>query len=241
MNNLQKHIAGATIRHNSKFEHLESYRNEVEMTQEFRNEWIIPFYMHLNNDSDEWIEAIKRRSDKMSDTVILNCLGDFNWRTRQTGAFFTCVKNKKEYIKIVGTHLLKSEVCYAAREYAITLSYFNNKSSISYLNDYLNYYLLHPELPFDQMEVITAVKYLDEVNNTNVLNKHLKNWESFLNKGQEAKTNQIDAILSNPNTSEEIKNRIFEITQNDVLDYEIETTYVHDRINTIRKIVNKVI
>jgi hypothetical protein len=101
-------------------------------------------------------------------------LGDFDWRTRSTGSYFAGIKNAVQFQEIIGIHLLKSEVCYAGSEYAITLALFNTERSVYYLNLYLEYYLTKSELYFDQGSAITALKYLDEINNTNHREKHLK-------------------------------------------------------------------
>ena len=42
---IRLHVAGATVRHQSPFSELKSFRNEVEITQDFRNEWVAPFYL----------------------------------------------------------------------------------------------------------------------------------------------------------------------------------------------------
>lgn len=56
LTDLQLYSAGATVRHISPFENLISYVNEIEISQTFRDEWVIPFYFELNNKSDEWVK-----------------------------------------------------------------------------------------------------------------------------------------------------------------------------------------
>src|SRR5690606_22239943 len=107
---------------------------------------------------------------------------------------------------IIGIHLLKSEVCYAGSEYAITLASFNSERSVYYLNQYLEYYLTKPELYFDQGSVIIALKYLDELNSTNNTEKHLRNWESFIiwrNEKQIRDLNDLKKMI--PDKSEELE------------------------------------
>ena len=173
------HSAGAIVRHKSIFESLESYENKEEISIAFKHEWVNPFYMKLSKKEIEWIEFVAEKFDEITDKIILKNLGDFNWRSRSTGAFFTSLKDKKKFIDIIGTHLLKSELCYAGREYAITLAYFNEPSSIEYLTKYLDYYLDHPELDFDQKNIIATLKYLDEANNTNHIKSYFDRWEKF--------------------------------------------------------------
>lgn len=177
---IRLHAAGATIRHDSPFDELESYRNKFEIDQLFREKWVIPFYLKLSKTNDEWIMKVADVYNDITDDIILRSLGDFNWRTRSVGAFFAVVKDKKEYIDIIGTHLLKSEVCYAGRTYAKALAYFNTDIGNQYLERYLEYYLKQLQLYFDQRDVFGAVKYLDEVNGTNKLKKYSKDWKLYL-------------------------------------------------------------
>ena len=78
--------------------------------------------------------------------LMLKNLGDFNWRTRSTGSYFASIKQAYHLEDIIGTHLLKSEVCYAGAEYAKTIASFNTSKSPNYLKKYLTYYLKKPEL-----------------------------------------------------------------------------------------------
>lgn len=176
---IRLHSAGATIRHKSPFEELESYKNQIAIDQSFREEWVIPFYFGLSRNDEEWINKIAKLYPKISDEIILKNLGDSNWRTRSTGAFFAAVKDKREYIEIIGTHLIKSEVCYAGRTYAKVLAYFNDEKGNEYLEKYLEYYLKQKHLYFDQGDVFQAVKYLDELNGTNKLDKYMDDWKEY--------------------------------------------------------------
>lgn len=212
LTNIQLHSAGATVQHISPFEDLVSYVNETEISQAFREEWVIPFYFELNNQSDEWIKKMIQLKPLISEDVILQNLGDFDWRTRSTGSYFAGIKNALQFQEIIGIHLLKSEVCYAGSEYAIALALFNTERSVYYLNLYLEYYLTKPELYFDQCSVITAFKYLDEINSTNHVEKHLKNWENFVtwrNEKQIENLNDLRTLILDK--SPELQQRFQEI------------------------------
>ena len=174
---IRLHSAGATVRHKSPFKELESYKNQIEIDQPFREKWVIPFYFDLQRNDEEWINKIVGIYHEISDEIILKNLGDFDWRTRSTGAFFAAVKDKKEFIEIIGTHLIKSEVCYAGGTYAKVLAYFNDEKGNEYLERYLEYYLKQKNLYFDQGDVFQAVKYLDEINGTNNLGKYVNDWK----------------------------------------------------------------
>ena len=55
--------------------------------------------------------AVRPEIDK---SIVSQLLGDFNWRMRSVGARFATYMNYREFEDIIGVHLLKSEVCYAA-------------------------------------------------------------------------------------------------------------------------------
>lgn len=236
LTNIQLHSAGATVQYISPFENLISYVNEIEVSQTFREEWVIPFYFELNNQSDEWIEKMIQLKPLISEDVILQNLGDFDWRTRSTGSYFAGIKNAVQFQDIIGIHLLKSEVCYAGSEYAITLASFNTERSVYYLNLYLDYYLTKPEFYFDQGSVITALKYLDEINNTNHTEKHLKNWENFVtwrNEKQIENLNDLRPVILDK--SPELQQRFQEVKP---MNSNIDISDFHKSIESLKGIIN---
>lgn len=182
-NEMKLHAAGATVRHSSVFSHLKTHQNNFELTQEFINTWVIPLYMKIRNIRDNsWVDYLTLHKNEISEEITLTLLGDFNWRTRTVGAYLSALKNYENQIDIIGTHLLKSEVCYAGDLYAMVLAYYNTSEAIEYLNTYLDYYLQKPELYFDQESVLEAIAYLDTVNSTNNLSKHLQQWNTMIEK-----------------------------------------------------------
>jgi hypothetical protein len=190
LSGIELHSAGAIIRHESIFSHLTSYENDHELSDDFRKKWVIPFYFNLNKTDQEWINSIRLIKHDITDSIILENLGDFNWRTRSTGSFFAAIKNAQQYTDIIGNHLLKSEVCFAGATYAKTLASFNTPQAINYLNCYLDYYLTRWDLEFDQVSVITALTYIDNSNSTNYCDRHRSNWELFTDqRRQKAQTN----------------------------------------------------
>ena len=181
---LKRHVAGAIVQHKSTFDDIPSLKNDEELPQEFIDKWVNPFYMkighargHLDQD---WFKRLSDIKCEITPGVIEKNLGDFNWRTRQTGAFFAAITEQRQFVDVIGTHLLKSEVCYAGGTYCKVLAYFNTERCVEYLNIYLEYYLKRSELWFDQMQAMEAVKYLDEINGTDDLMKHLPNWTKFI-------------------------------------------------------------
>ena len=177
---IKLHSVGAIVRHKTSFDNLVSYKNDFELSQEFLDNWTIPFYMNIGNTDQEWFDKIMLVKDKISQEIVVKLLGDFNWRTRQTGAFFAAIKNYTELIDIIGIHLLKSEVTYAGKVYAYVLAYFNTEKSKEYLNDYLTYYLAKPDFWFDQREAMEAIQYLDLKNGTNIFFNYFNSWSEFI-------------------------------------------------------------
>jgi hypothetical protein len=192
---IRLHIAGATVRHKSPFEELESFRNAEELSREFLDQWVLPFYMRFGETSEAWIESLHAVTPEISADIIEKNLGDFNWRTRTTGAFFAAITNRPQYIDIIGTHLLKSETCCAGDLYCQVLAAFNIPACADYLNRYLDHYLLQPELWFDQADAMEAVLYLDEVNGTKDFERHYPKYLKFIeNKPYWQRTIRTDSI-----------------------------------------------
>lgn len=174
------HSAGATVTHNIPFGEIKSLQNDFELTEEFINKWVAPFYMEIGNTDDTWIDKLITIKHEITEDVISKCLGDFNWRTRQVGAYFACITDSTEFIDIIGIHLLKSEVSYAGRVYCHALAFFNTSKCIDYLNQYLDYYLKKPDLWFDQADAMEAILYIDKINDTDYFNNHINNWLKFI-------------------------------------------------------------
>jgi len=176
------HIAGATVRHQNPFDNIVVFKNSKELDQEFLNKFVIPYYMDipLKGQDKKGIEKFGQVKSEFTTDIVKQLLGDFNWRTRQTGAYFAAINDYREFEENIGQLLVKSEVCYAGTIYALTLATFNTNTGNKFLINYLDYYLTTLDLFFDQKEVLKTVKYLDEVNGTNDFDKYLVTWDKFL-------------------------------------------------------------
>lgn len=171
------HVSGATVRHRNPFEDIEVPRNSEELSEEFINKWVIPFYMtSLSNVDDTTIKPFADSAKEINIDIVNKLLGDFNWRTRITGAFFAAINDYKGLEDIIGKHLLKSEVCYAGSGYCLALAVFRSDNSKKYLTEYLDYYLERKDLWFDQADAFCALEYLDK----NEAEKLLDKWNSFV-------------------------------------------------------------
>jgi hypothetical protein len=182
LQNLKLHVAGATVRHASPFESIAVYKNNFDLDQEFINKFVNPFYMNIpaTDQDKKLIDDLGKIKNEFTRDVVKKLLGDFNWRTRQTGAYFAAINEFKEFEDTIGTLLLKSEVTYAGTMYALVLANFNSKRGRDYLTTYLDYYLAKLDLFFDQKQVLTAVKYLDEINGTSDFKDYADRWDAFL-------------------------------------------------------------
>jgi hypothetical protein len=171
------HSAGAIVRHHNPFESLEVPRNEKELSKEFIDTWVVPFYMsNLQPDDDNTIKAFAVASNKIDIEIVSQLLGDFNWRTRIVGAYFATVKNYKELDNIIGRHLVKSEVCYAGVGYCLALTTFATQKAKDYLISYLEYYLQREDLWFEQAEAFCALEQLDPV----AAGRYKNQWKDFI-------------------------------------------------------------
>ncbi|PHN02580.1 DUF6000 family protein [Flavilitoribacter nigricans] len=220
---------------NNRFPNLTTYKSDKTISEEFRMKWVSPYYLNLGKDDNDWIEQVKSVKRDFTEDVILKCIGGVDWRSRQTGAYFAAINNLIELTDIIGVHLLKSEVCFAGKQYAITLAMFNTEESIKYLSDYLDYYLQHPELEFDQIQVFEALKYLDEKNQTNYLLNHKDDWNRFGNRNIEKFENIL--LINHSKDSKEYNEAMEKITN--VWSYSRPSEFVRKRIQTITKIKEK--
>lgn len=171
------HSAGATVRRKSPFDEIAVPRNESELSKEFINKWMSPYYMtHLFEVDNETVKRFSAASDEIDIQIVMQLLGDFNWRTRITGAYFAAINKYDELGDTIGKHLLKSEVCDAGRGYCLALASFATDESREYLVRYLDYYLDNKDLWFDQGYAFCALEYLDKVKSDIFLGK----WEEFI-------------------------------------------------------------
>lgn len=201
---IRLHIAGAIVRHKPPFDELKTLTNEHELSQEFMDKWVIPFFMNINHYyghlDAQWINRLKLIKAEITTDIIEQLLGDFGWQTRHTGAFFAAIGNHTQFIDVMGTHLLKSEVCFAGGTYCKVFASFNTPQCVDYINLYLDYYLTKPDLWFDQTDAMEAIAYLDKINHTNHLDKHMDNWLLFIqnkpNWQREISTEHLENTLN---------------------------------------------
>jgi Family of unknown function (DUF6000) len=160
---IELHVAGATVRHKNPFEDLNVARNLEELDTIFIEKWVVSFYMNgFSNFSEDVEKKFVDIYPQINFEIITKLLGDFNWRTRIVGAYFAALKNLVDFEEIIGTHLLKSEVCYAGSGYCLALASFGTEKSKDFLKRYLDYYLTRKDLWFDQSDALSALFWMDE-------------------------------------------------------------------------------
>lgn len=171
------YVAGAVVRHRNPFEDMEIPRNDHELTNEFLQEWVIPFYMNNPaNSNAEVVASFVEAAKKIDQTIVAKLLGDVNWRLRIVGAYFAAIKEYNEFESTIGRSLLKSEVCYAGRGYCLALASFGTGGAKDFLVTYLDYYLGRKDLWFDQADAYCALEYLDKEAADQMLGK----WNDFV-------------------------------------------------------------
>ncbi|MCK0096094.1 DUF6000 family protein [Yoonia sp. F2084L] len=168
---VELHLAGATVRHQSPFESMTTYRNDTECDLALIEKWVVPLYMAGLRINDETLATYKNLYPQLSHDILLKMLGEFNWRPRKVGAIFSAISKNQDVETIIGTHLLKSEVCYAGQGYCLALASFESVSAQRYLIQYLDYYLQRTDLDFDQGSALGAVAYLDPIFGSDVLSE----------------------------------------------------------------------
>lgn len=142
-----------------------------------------PIYLKLGR-LYEYREEVKAFTKQVIDDVNVEVVTALfekkEWRGRSTGAYFAAIKALYEVQDQVGELLFKSELVYAGKTYCLALALFNNEKSTSYLHRYLDHYLVKPDLYYDQGEAMSALSYLDDINGTDEISRHLDSWHNFI-------------------------------------------------------------
>jgi hypothetical protein len=232
------HSAGATVRHHSSFDNLPTYKNEKDLPADFIKKWAVPYYMEIASyDNLNWVDQIKEIKPEITIHICLNLLGDFNWRTRLVGSYLAAVKDYRELIDIIGTHLLKSEVCCVGHIYALTLAFFNDENCIQYLNRYLDYYLTKPSLYFDQKFVMEAVLFLDRENKTDYFSNHVEKWKALQEerkKLEKIQAKEVAKILKQQEGINLPNNFLQQLEASEKKEEVFSTAYFDEQIATLR-------
>lgn len=179
-NEVALHHAGSTVRNKSPFSNISVPSLDQPLSKAHIEKWVIPFYRYrIRSDSDEFAVALRPIFHEIDDDLITMLLSEFNWRPHIVAAYFAAITNRGTHQEHIGKLLLRCDVCNAGRGYCLALAQFNTVTSLKYLTDYLDYYLLQPELYFDQGFAMAAVAYMDSQNKTNYVARFMPAWSSF--------------------------------------------------------------
>lgn len=137
-----------------------------------------PHYLKLHdaNHLPELVDAAASMSVEQVDRLLR--LRD--WRSRSTGAYFAAVCGYAQLEDAIGRLLLRSDLVYAGRSYALALASFGAPSSVAFLERYLETYLRRPELWFDQGHVLAALAWLDEQDGQSRSGHWAAPWAAFV-------------------------------------------------------------
>ena len=116
----------------------------------------------------------------VTDELISQLLANFDWRPRTAAAYLAALTQRQSFTAQIGRLLVRSDVCYAGSAYCVALAEFNSSESIRFLDDYLSYYLTRHDLWFDQGDAIGALAYLDRLNGTKNVERHMVAWNEFV-------------------------------------------------------------
>jgi hypothetical protein len=152
-----------------------------ELSVEFRLRWAKPFYNGISTEpTGDLATKLRAVLADLSPAVVETLLGDSNWRTRITGAWFTALMYWRQFEEPIGELLLRSEVCYAGRGYCLALASFATPGAVGLLQRYLEFYLRHAECWYDQGDALAALFWLDERNGTSHAPAFLDLWHAFV-------------------------------------------------------------
>ncbi len=178
MDEIERHVAGATVKHTSPYAKLQVPVDDQPLSIDLRENWVKPLYFGLQR--PEAKAFIAKHRHLVSDEVISQLLANFDWRPRTAAAYLAAVSNRTEFTTHIGHLLLRSDVCFAGSAYCLALTSFNSPQAIAFIEEYLDYYLTRHDLWFDQAQAMAALSYLDKVNGTAHLSRHLSSWDSFI-------------------------------------------------------------
>lgn len=178
------HSAGAIIIHVSKFDRLPTPINKIPSSHSFEKKWVNPYYTEISYSrvTDKFTKKFLKLCKKVTPEIVARLLGDFDWRNRKMGAIFCAVKQYTQFQELISNLFLKSELCFVGYSYCVALANFDNEESVLTLKKYLNYYLHHQELEFNQYHAMQALIWLDQKNETNHHLEMIPLWEAYTGK-----------------------------------------------------------
>lgn len=172
------HVAGAASRHTSPFADLEVPATMDQPAGVDVERHVKPFYLGGLCSPGLFAEHYGRIRAEVDTALIRRLLSWVNWRPRKAAAYFVAIERLAECTDHIGRLLLRSDVCFAGKAYALALVCIETDAAIRYLQQYLEYYLDRLELEFDQVYVAAALTHVDAVRGT----AHMRAFEDALSR-----------------------------------------------------------
>lgn len=142
----------------------------------FLARWVEPFYLSDPARLDPAQTAAWCAAARACDDAVLEALlTEADWRPRVVGAWFVALRGADGFETRLGRLLLRSDVCFAGRAYAVALTSLATPGAADWLERYLRHYLAHSQLDYDQAEAMAALTQLDTVRAASLAPA----WEAF--------------------------------------------------------------
>ena len=187
---LSKEVENSIHSNSHPFFNLSSFKNEFGLDTEFYCKWMDYNFALTNFEpTDDWILSTILVKEEITKQVVLDLLGEYDWRSRTCGAFLSAVTDEQSAIDIIGVHMLKEDLCCSHSTYCQVLASFNTSKSIEYLELYLKYYLRKPSNYQGEEDTIKALLYLDEVNSSQLFQNYEASWLDFLSRNKKRSVN----------------------------------------------------
>ena len=183
------HSRGAIVRHWGPFSNLRVPTTYGEDRSRHHEAWLQSLYYYAPWPVRE--DFLRRNRAQITDNLIRELLAEFDWRARRAGAYLAALTGSVKYCNQIGKLLVRSDLCHAARGYCLALAAFNGTRSIEFLCAYLEYYLLHPELVFDQDYVLGTLMFLDKRNGTDLSAPYIQIWQCHREAGSSAGRSRV--------------------------------------------------
>ena len=117
--------------------------------------------LHMQSpEYDRFMQDLREDAGLITPEEIATLL-EGSWRERRTAAWLIAVSNRTGFRERLGELLLASEVCCVGLAYSVALASFGTARDADLLAAYLERYLRHPDLAYDQAVVMGALQFIE--------------------------------------------------------------------------------
>ena len=148
--------------------------------------FVAPFYrrmisnLHHPDKRDQQLAAMRLVAAEVTPAVALELWSRADWRSNQMASWWATVWAWPEAVPVVKGLLLPSRLVYAGRFHCLLLARVGTRDAAGVLAEYLDYYLPHPELRYDQAWAVAALTRVDEKRGTRHVEQRQEAWRSWL-------------------------------------------------------------